>query len=140
LLLKNHKLNGDSSEKDTRHFEISLEGSGLAYEAGDALGVRPTNCPALVERFIGLNFSGEESVPGSEQTELPLREALLRHYEITRIPLPLLQEFAARGSDDTLKRVSAPDANGELTKFLWGREFIDLLLTYPSANFLPLNS
>jgi sulfite reductase (NADPH) flavoprotein alpha-component len=34
--------------------------------------------------------------------------------------------------------VSAPDANGELTKFLWGREVIDLLLTYPSASFSPI--
>ena len=139
LLLKNQKLNGDGSEKDTRHLEISLEGSGLAYEAGDALGVRPTNCPALVEEILSaLKFSGEESVPGSEQTKVPVREALMRHYEITRIPLALLQEFAARVSDDTLKRVSAPDANGELTKFLWGREVIDLLLTYPSASFSPI--
>jgi sulfite reductase (NADPH) flavoprotein alpha-component len=135
-LLKNQKLNGDGSEKDTRHFEISLEGSGLVYEAGDALGVQPTNCPALVEEMLAvLKCSGEEPVPGSEQKEVPLREALLRHYEITRIPSPLLQVLAARAGDETLKKAAAPDANGELTKFLWGREIIDLLLAYPSATF-----
>src|SRR6185369_10312457 len=37
-LLTNRKLNGDGSGKDVRHFEISLEGSGLNYEVGDALG------------------------------------------------------------------------------------------------------
>ena len=38
-LLVNRNLNGEGSAKETRHFEISLEGSGLDYSAGDALGV-----------------------------------------------------------------------------------------------------
>src|SRR5215203_4220036 len=33
-LLINRKLNGNDSAKDTRHFEISLQGSGLSYEVG----------------------------------------------------------------------------------------------------------
>ncbi|MGI9240226.1 MAG: flavodoxin domain-containing protein, partial [Verrucomicrobiales bacterium] len=33
-LLKNVSLNGEQSERDTRHFEISLDGAGLEYEAG----------------------------------------------------------------------------------------------------------
>jgi sulfite reductase (NADPH) flavoprotein alpha-component len=38
-LVVNRKLTGEGSEKDTRHFEISLQGSGLTYEAGDAGGL-----------------------------------------------------------------------------------------------------
>ena len=48
-LITNRKLSGEGSGKETRHFELSLGNSGLTYEAGDALGVCPTNCPALVE-------------------------------------------------------------------------------------------
>ena len=47
-LLVNRLLTGEGSAKEVRHFAISLEGSGLSYEAGDALGVMPANCPALV--------------------------------------------------------------------------------------------
>ena len=50
-LLVNRKLTGEGSEKDTRHYEISLEGSGLTYEAGDALGIMPTNSPELVDEI-----------------------------------------------------------------------------------------
>jgi sulfite reductase (NADPH) flavoprotein alpha-component len=50
-LLTNRKLTGDGSAKDVRHIELSLEGSGLSYEVGDALGVWPENDPALVEEF-----------------------------------------------------------------------------------------
>ena len=38
-LLKNHVLNKEGSAKEIRHVEICLNGSGLEYEAGDALGV-----------------------------------------------------------------------------------------------------
>jgi sulfite reductase (NADPH) flavoprotein alpha-component len=42
-------LSKEGSPKDTRHFEIDLRGSGLAFEPGDSLAVLPTNDPALVE-------------------------------------------------------------------------------------------
>ena len=46
------KLTGEGSNKDTRHFEITLQGSGLQYEVGDSLGVFPTNNPELVELLL----------------------------------------------------------------------------------------
>src|SRR5439155_2294 len=57
--------------------------------------------------------------------------------EITRIPKPLLEAFAARTGDERLQGVTSPTANGELTKFLWGREIIDLLLAHPAVKFAP---
>jgi sulfite reductase (NADPH) flavoprotein alpha-component len=137
-LLANVKLNGDGSAKDTRHFAFSLEGSGLSYEAGDALGVRATNCPELAEELLrALGRSGEEPVPDRDGRETPLREALVHHYEITRIPSPLLKAVAERSGDAELLKLTAPGANGELTKFLWGREIIDLLHQHPAAKFTP---
>jgi len=137
-LLANVRLNGEGSAKDTRHFAFSLEGSGLSYEAGDALGVRATNCAELVEELIrALGRSGEEPVPDRDGKETPLREALIHHYEITRIPSPLLKAMAERSGDAELLKLTAPGANGELTKFLWGREIIDLLHIHPAVKFSP---
>ncbi|HKS36969.1 MAG TPA: sulfite reductase subunit alpha [Verrucomicrobiae bacterium] len=135
-LLANRKLNGGGSDKDTRHFEIALAGSGLSYEVGDALGVVPANCPGLVEELLNaLGHSGDEAVTGVAGRQVSMRDALARHYEITKIPQPLLCAVAERTSDEHLQKLIAPGVNGELTKFLWGREIIDLLLAHPGAKF-----
>src|SRR5690606_17939921 len=46
-VLDNFVLTGRGSSKETRHIELSLAGSGLTYQPGDALGVVPQNDPAL---------------------------------------------------------------------------------------------
>lgn len=138
-LLINRKLNSGGSAKDVRHFEIGLAGSGLDYQVGDALGVIPRNDPALAAEIIAvLGATGEETVSGKDGAPVSFREALTGHYEITRIPKPLLEHFAKNSDDETLKKVASPDANGELTKFLWGREIIDLLIAHPAVRFGPV--
>lgn len=137
-LITNRKLNADGSDKDTRHFEFALEGSGLNYETGDALGVLPSNCPDLVDELLGvLKFSGDELVPGRTGSDVSVREALWHHFEISKIPQPFLKNMAERTKDPLLQALTAPTVNGELTKFLWGREIIDVLLGHPSVKFTP---
>lgn len=132
----NRELTSPGSQKETRHFEIDLNGSELAYEAGDALGVVPMNCAELVGELLrALSFSGDEAVPGRDGASVALRDALLRHYEIARISQPFLQAMAERTGDELLKKLTAPGVNGELTKFLWGRDILDLLLAHPSVIF-----
>jgi sulfite reductase (NADPH) flavoprotein alpha-component len=134
----NRRLNGDGSAKDTRHFEFVIEGSGLTYAAGDAMGVFPANCQDLVGEIIqALGCSGDESVPGGKADTVSLREALTSHYEITRISPPFLKAMAERTGDAQLQQLSGPGVNGELTKFLRGREVIDLLLSHPGVKFSP---
>src|ERR1017187_3617959 len=83
-LLKNVLLNQAASSKEVRHYEISLAGSGLTYEAGDALGVVPVNCHELVDDLLAaLKCTGDEPVKIGE-TEMPVREAFTRHFEITK--------------------------------------------------------
>ena len=50
-MLENLNLNGRGSARETRHLELSLEGSGLTYEPGDSLGVYPENHPRLVDEI-----------------------------------------------------------------------------------------
>lgn len=124
-LLTNHKLNGPQSDKDTRHFEIALEGSGLAYEVGDALGVQPTNCPALVDEILAaLGFDGEEEVPAPEGGTLALRKSLIEKYEVTRIAPSLIEAVVAQGAS----------VGADYSK---GRDVLDLLTDHSKAKFQP---
>lgn len=137
-LLANRNLNGPGSAGETRHFEMSLNGSGLSYQAGDALAVHPSNCPILVDEIVSaLGGSGDELVSSVDGSEISFRDALMRHYDITRIGRALLEAFARRTGHETLQRVTAPNANGALTQFLCGREVIDLVLEFPGGMFAP---
>jgi sulfite reductase (NADPH) flavoprotein alpha-component len=137
-LLVNRKLNGEDSAKDTRHISISLEDSGLTYEVGDALGVFPMNCPALVADILSaLGCDGEEAVKSQDGSEISLRHALLRHYQVTQPGSSLLQAVAERAQSAELKTLLAPENKVALEKHLHGREVIDLLCEHPLARFTP---
>jgi sulfite reductase (NADPH) flavoprotein alpha-component len=83
LLKTNRVLNASGSPKETRHLELVLEGSGLEYEVGDALGVVPTNCPDFVREILdAAGLDGEEAVKGPDGTEMSLRVALLQKLDL----------------------------------------------------------
>lgn len=138
-LSTNRTLTGAGSAKDTRHFEIDLTGSGLAYEVGDSLGVFPTNNPALVEEILGvLGFSGDEPVTDPNGNPLSIREALTRSYVITEKDKKLLAAIAEK--DPTAAHFApmvTPEGKAELESYAWGREVIDPLLAHPAAKFTP---
>jgi len=130
----NRLLTAPGSAKETRHFEISLDGSKLSYAAGDALGIVPSNCPELVELILrALNCDGEEAVPSPDGTEAPLHKALLEFYEITKIPAGLLRCIAERSADPGLRQLLEPAAASLLKSFVSQREIVDLLLEHSSA-------
>jgi sulfite reductase (NADPH) flavoprotein alpha-component len=132
-LITNRKLNAEGSQKETRHFEISLEGSGLEYEAGDALGVWPVNCPVLVgEMLEHLSLSGEEMVKLSG-VEFSLRRALAERLDIIKPGPELLQHFA--NGNASLQGLLAPTSKEALKQWLWGRWVIDLLIENPGVKF-----
>ena len=128
-LLANLKLTGDDSGKEVRHFEISLEGSGLEYEVGDALGIFPTNCDGLVSDLLtALGCDGEEPVKTSDVAETSLRLALAQHYDITKPSTDLLKAAAERGAaGGELASLLDPARRDELKKWLWGREVVDVI-------------
>jgi sulfite reductase (NADPH) flavoprotein alpha-component len=138
-LLVNRRLTGEASEKDTRHYEICLKGSGLTYEVGDALGIMPANSPDLVEEILkALRFSGEEEVNGPDGNAMPIRTALLREYQIRAPHRDFLNAMAEHdAADQYLKELISGDVRTELDKFLWGREIIDFLIESPGVGFSP---
>ncbi|HEY5812391.1 MAG TPA: flavodoxin domain-containing protein [Terrimicrobiaceae bacterium] len=79
----NRVLNAPGSAKETRHLEIILDGSGFEYEVGDALGVVPSNCPDFVREILdAAGLDGEEAVKSPDGSEMPLRHALLRKFDL----------------------------------------------------------
>ncbi len=136
-LAANLKLNRDGSAKDTRHVAFSLEGSGLTYEAGDALGVQPCNCSDLVTDVLkALGCDGEEAVPGPDTSALALRRALTEMCDLRTLTRPLLEAFASRGAED-LKPLLKDDSKKAFQEYVYGREVIDLLLEFPSVKWSP---
>jgi sulfite reductase (NADPH) flavoprotein alpha-component len=137
-LKTNRRLSRDGSARDVRHFEIELGDSGLTYEPGDAIGAWPANCPALVDAVLDeLGRDGEEAVPGRGEGMVPLRLALLHHYELRRISPECVRHFAEGTGDSTLRRLTSPEANGELQHFLHGRDILDLLKLQPGIKPAP---
>lgn len=132
-LLTNQRVTGRGSEKDIRHIELSLEGAGLDYEPGDALGVVIENPSALVEAIVAeLGLDGATPVTIGADT-LPLRDWLGKRREITRLSRPFVATHAAHAGSDALNRLLAPDQREALTALMADSQIIDLLHDHPGA-------
>jgi sulfite reductase (NADPH) flavoprotein alpha-component len=113
-------LNGTGSSAETWHVEVSLEGSGLAHEPGDALGIVPENDPALVEEILTLTgLAGDAAA----------RAALSEAQDITTLTRPQIEAYA-KLTDSAELRALAADADA-LKDWLPGRQVIDLLEAAP---------
>ncbi|HTD88263.1 MAG TPA: sulfite reductase subunit alpha, partial [Candidatus Binatia bacterium] len=138
-LQKNICLTRPGSGKEVRHYEIALQGSGLAYEVGDALGVVPVNCPELVSEVLSvLNCKGAEAIKIGEN-EMPLREALSRHLDITKPSSDFLAAMVQRTSGNEWAGLLAPDRVTDLKRWLFGRGVVDLLAgenPFPAAELV----
>lgn len=128
-VLENINLNGRGSNKETRHLELSLEGSGLTYEPGDALGIYPENDPELVELVLKeLKWNPEEVVTVDKQGErLPLKEALTSHFEITVLTKKFLQQAAGFSENEKLQELTSPGNEAQLKEYLQGRDLLDFV-------------
>ncbi len=134
-LLVNRLLTSADSSKETRHYEISIAGSGLSYEAGDAMCVVPTNCPQLVADIVkALGCSGDEEEPVNSDL-MTLSEALRTHFEIKTPSKELVEEVAKRSGDQELNAILQAGDKDQLANYLWGRDTLDLLLQFPGVEF-----
>ncbi|MCM3393376.1 assimilatory sulfite reductase (NADPH) flavoprotein subunit [Cytobacillus oceanisediminis] len=131
-VLENLNLNGRGSNKETRHLEISLEGSGLTYQPGDSLGVYPENDPELVDLLLAeMSWDPEETVRVKEET-VTLKEALTAHFEITVLTKPLVEKAAKFSGNEELQQLVS-DSN-QLKSYMVGRDLIDLVRDFKPWN------
>src|SRR5215469_1020640 len=84
-LVGHERLTGPGSGKDTRHFVLSLVGSGLTYIPGDSLGAFGRNSPEVVDELLAwLEFDAAAPVTGPTGQPTTLRRALLQDYTVNR--------------------------------------------------------
>ena len=125
-------LNGRGSAKETIHLEFNLEGSGLTYEAGDALAVIPHNAQDVVDAILAVTQLDGSSIVTLKDGECTLGDALTRKLDATAISLPVLKRYNEIAQDDKL---AALITNKEaLKEYTWGREIIDVLTDFPAKS------
>jgi sulfite reductase (NADPH) flavoprotein alpha-component len=132
-VLANQRIVARDNERDVRHIELSLEGSGLQYAPGDALGIWPSNPSALVDQWLAaLQLDGTQDVAHEGRT-LTLTQWLTREREITRLHRGFIAALAATSGHAELMRVLRPEHTTDFTALLANDQPIDLLLRYPAA-------
>jgi sulfite reductase (NADPH) flavoprotein alpha-component len=133
-VLVNRLLTGAASEKETRHIELSLDTPEMTYTPGDAVGILPTNRPeAVAEVLQALGFTGEERVKDHYGVEISLHEAVESRLAVGKLARGSVNSYAKLTDNATLKELTAPENRARIEEYLWGREFIDLLVEHPGV-------
>ena len=127
-LLARQKITGRDSEKDVRHIEIDLSGSGLQYRAGDALGVWFENDPAVVDEILAaVSLKGDEPVNAGGQGKT-VREALLHDWEIGLNTPQFVQGYAEISGNPELKEAAA-----DASAYAAANPIAGIVSQYPTA-------
>uniref|UniRef100_A0A2A4YXD8 assimilatory sulfite reductase (NADPH) n=1 Tax=OCS116 cluster bacterium TaxID=2030921 RepID=A0A2A4YXD8_9PROT len=137
-VLVNKVISGENSSKEIVHYEIDLKGSGLSYEAGDALNIVPQNDPELVKLILAhLGLSGDEPINGEK-----LSVALKTTYDIKLPTGPFLDAIAKKSGDEELVRMLENNDREALNSYLWGRDVVDFIIdmkvTFGADEFIDL--
>lgn len=130
-ILEKVVLNGTGSIKETLHVELSLEGSGLTYQPGDALGVYPVNRAADVNAILAATGLKANAKLGDKT----LVEALQIEFDITSLSAAIAMKYnGVVGSKDL---EAAIDDKATFKDWIWGRQLVDLIEAYPFKEWTP---
>ncbi len=130
-MLESLVLSGRGSDKEVRHIEFALDGSGLAYEPGDSLGVVAENDPLLIHELQAiLGLTGTEPVPGTGG-ERAVGELLARDYEITTLTPGFVARYAEAADAEALRGLIRAERRQDLRTYLAGRRIIDVVTEFP---------
>jgi sulfite reductase (NADPH) flavoprotein alpha-component len=120
-LLERVTLTSSRSSRETVHLELSLEGSGLAYEPGDSLAVVPENDPAAVEAVMAA-----AGLAGNAELEARLRS----EHDATTLSRPVIEGWHALRPQKALGELLE---NGAWQAWAKDRQLVDLLEAFPAA-------
>jgi sulfite reductase (NADPH) flavoprotein alpha-component len=127
------KITGLESEKHVYHLELSLEGSGLEYAPGDALGVWAPNDHGLVNEVLdALGIAADAEVMLDSHRHI-VHEVLTRKRELTRLSIDTVQGYAELARSSELRNRFDQMDDEQRRQFIEQRQFADLLLEYPVA-------
>ncbi|MHC1478886.1 assimilatory sulfite reductase (NADPH) flavoprotein subunit [Frateuria aurantia] len=131
-VLANQAITGQGSERDIRHLELSLAGSGLSYEPGDALGVWAPQASELVDAVLQATGLAADQPVEYDGVVLPLRRWLTERRELTVLTRPFLQAHAELSGSEALRAALEPAARDAFSALVEERQVLDVLLEYPA--------
>jgi sulfite reductase (NADPH) flavoprotein alpha-component len=137
-VISHQRLTGPGSAKDTRHFVLNLEGSGLSYVPGDSLGAYGCNAPGLVDELLRrLEFDPDTPIREATGGFTVLREALTRDVIINRANRKVVAALESRlTSPEARERLAGIIADTEtLAHYIGTRDVVDVLRDFPEAKF-----
>ncbi|WP_323013319.1 diflavin oxidoreductase [Devosia sp.] len=130
-ILENIAITGRGSSKQTRHVELSLEGSGLTYMPGDALGIVPRNSARRVEEVLaaaGLAASARATLDDGEHE---LGALLETGFEIAAATPRFLDHWASLSDAAALRELAQPDRASGRNEWLRSHHVVDILRLFP---------
>ena len=131
-------LTGTGSSKETIHLELSLAGSGMTYQPGDALAVIPSNRAEDVEAILkATGFNGDETVTLPKGEERKLMDALTHDLDITSLTKPILEKYNKVAASDRITTLTNKEHSAELKDYLYGRQVVDVLEDFPVKGLKP---
>ncbi|MDI1251913.1 assimilatory sulfite reductase (NADPH) flavoprotein subunit [Thermomonas sp.] len=119
-------------EKDVRHIELSLDGAALAYEPGDALGIRHCNPESLVASVLQATRLDGDAVASIGDETLPLSEWLATRRELTRLSRAFLSVHAQRADATELQQMLDAPQTGGMAELVADHQLIDVLRRWPT--------
>ncbi|VVD73875.1 assimilatory sulfite reductase (NADPH) flavoprotein subunit [Pandoraea commovens] len=131
-VLENITLSGRGSSKEVHHLELSLEGSGLTYAPGDALGVIVKNDALLVDELIDTLALDPQATTTTHDSTLSLRDAFLGAYDITTLSRAFLEKYAVLAESTELRTLLSAGNEAELRDYLYGRDVLDVVRQFPA--------
>ena len=131
ILMTNQRITDKSSEKDVRHLEFDLSGSGLTYQPGDVLGVYFENDPALAAEIlaaVGLKGDEEVTVDGNL---FDISTALQTKLELTQNTPAFVKGYAELADNAALNAI-VEDAE-KLQALVQSTPIVDVLNEFPAT-------
>ncbi|MDE5417807.1 assimilatory sulfite reductase (NADPH) flavoprotein subunit [Labilibaculum sp. DW002] len=128
-VLEKVRITTSDSEKEIYHVEISLEDSGIEYQAGDSIGILPNNPIDLVDLLINKFEDDPERIVTVGEKELSLFRALQNKLEITVLNQEVLTKYNALVQNKDLEALL--NNEDKLEEYLYGADAYDLLEDYP---------
>lgn len=133
-VVEKRALTSPSSSKRTIHLSFSIDESEMKYEVGDACGLIPHNSAALVEMVLeALPFTGNELVEIPKAGVMPLHQALVEKFAISRLTRNIVTQYASMAHCERLDTMMKPEQLAELENYLHGRDLVDLLKECPGV-------
>jgi sulfite reductase (NADPH) flavoprotein alpha-component len=112
-------LNGTGSTRETWHVELAFDNPGFVYNPGDAIGVLPSNDPAVVDELLhAVGLSGDTA----------LAQKLTNDLDITALTRPAVAGYAKLTGRGDVEKISQGE---EFARYADDRQLVDLFVDHP---------